>query len=372
MISKSYFPILKTTTAEMRAIKNIDSLSLQKMMPAFELTKARKSKYDPDGDVFKRIKEIKSTMNEQDFILDLTNDETLSNPQIDSFFDDIDNWVEFIDHISIGYSGCITPTVLMFEDSTAEELRDSYHKLKEINNSVCVKIDMSTFYGNKNNDLKGNVFSLLEIVDEADYVIVDAGFIGNLNKDIIANYYTHQNNIRECVDLLKKTESIKPIKSIMENNRFIFSISCFPLTPIDAAKAEIDFKNNNHKNSGTFGLHSYNIYKLVIRDVSSKILYGDYGCIHPNRVQAKAFSWVHRIDYPLLDKIIYYRDKAGYAFCAKKIRELPEFQSDKIQCWGRDEIYSAANGLPNGLSPSYWISVRSNIHMTRMAHINER
>lgn len=52
------------------------------------------------------------------------------------------------------------------------------------------------------------------------------------------------------------------------------------------------------------------------------------------------------------------------------ISSLSCFKNDSLQCWGMVEIRRTSAGSPGGKSPSYWISVRSNIHMSRMALIN--
>ena len=64
------------------------------------------------------------------------------------------------------------------------------------------------------------------------------------------------------------------------------------------------------------------------------------------------------------------REEGGYIECAKRIALLSHFKTDTLKCWGMTEIKKTSAGDPGGKSPSYWISVRSNIHMSRMALIN--
>ena len=45
-----YYPIIKTTIAEIRALKNLDQNTWQSMTPIIELTKSRKGKNNQRGD----------------------------------------------------------------------------------------------------------------------------------------------------------------------------------------------------------------------------------------------------------------------------------------------------------------------------------
>ncbi|HAT6804633.1 TPA: hypothetical protein JAN03_21690 [Citrobacter freundii] len=76
------------------------------------------------------------------------------------------------------------------------------------------------------------------------------------------------------------------------------------------------------------------------------------------------------MDYPTESSIYFSRvrrEVGGYEEYARNISRLPAFLRDQLKCWGMDEIMQAALIKPGGLNPSYWISVRSNIHMSRMA-----
>ena len=354
--NKKYFPTLKTTVAEMRCLKNLSESVKDGITPVFELTKSRKTKNDKDGDVYKRIKEVVEIFGDRSFVLDITNEDTLSNPQIESFFDDFSNWVDFIKEISEVYSCNVIPTILLFEDSTKDEILELYHALKVVSGSgkVCLKIDMPSFYNNSNSETLGY---LLEISSEMkdDIIIINTGFIDSNNS---GEMYA---KLKNCQDVLHRMSN--------HNNSIVFTVSTFPKSMLESASREKEFENQDHKKFGKVSFKSWMVYEAIRRSFSF-IHYGDYACIHPHRNEAKAYKWVPRIDYPLADKIFYYRTGAGYAACAKEIlNNFKEISGDDIDCWGRDEVFSAANGAPRGLSPSYWISVRSNIHVTRMSNL---
>ncbi|TNH81548.1 beta family protein [Aeromonas sobria] len=354
MISnKKYFPTTKTTIAEMRCLKNLSDHVKDGIVPVFELTKSRKTKNDKDGDVYKRIKEIYDIFEQREFVLDITNEQALTNPQIESFFDDFDNWVDFVKEISNIYNCNVIPTILLFEDSTREEITDLYHALKTVSGSgkVCLKIDMPSFYNERNQETLHTIIDVSKELDD-DIIIINTGFIDHNGGEM------HW-KLKQCQDVLRLIDK-------ESNNLVVFTVSTFPKSMLDSASKEKEFENPEHKKCGEVSFQSFKIYETLRREFEY-IHYGDYACIHPHRNEAKAFKWVPRIDYPFSQKIFYFRTDAGYAACARElVNKYKDIKEDKLKCWGRDEVFSAASGAPGGLSPSYWISVRSNIHITRM------
>jgi hypothetical protein len=87
-------------------------------------------------------------------------------------------------------------------------------------------------------------------------------------------------------------------------------------------------------------------------------------------------GWYPRIDFPTSQKKIYYyregREKIApkvygpydlpYINVAKNILKDSQFE-DIPKSWGVKQIKSAAGGSPPGMAPSFWISVRMEIHM---------
>ena len=67
-----YFPIIKTRDSELRCFKNLTQKQWEKILPIYELTKSRKTKLAPDGDISKRMDEINKIQGGRPFILDLT------------------------------------------------------------------------------------------------------------------------------------------------------------------------------------------------------------------------------------------------------------------------------------------------------------
>lgn len=80
-----YCPIIKTGDAELRALSQLSSSVKDKMHPIIELTRGRKSAKDSKGDINKRIRKLIDIFPYNDFFLDITSDEALSNEDIMSF-----------------------------------------------------------------------------------------------------------------------------------------------------------------------------------------------------------------------------------------------------------------------------------------------
>jgi hypothetical protein len=119
--------------------------------------------------------------------------------------------------------------------------------------------------------------------------------------------------------------------------------------------------------AGEFRIGEVEIFKEV-RNISRRVVYSDYGSIHPRRYDDFG-RWTPRIDYPLDDKIFFYRFKqeaGGYVTAAKSVVKDSRYSRiRRLKAWGEEEVAAAAAGEPNGRSPSHWIAVRMNLHITR-------
>jgi hypothetical protein len=124
---------------------------------------------------------------------------------------------------------------------------------------------------------------------------------------------------------------------------------------------------------GCFDIGEITLFNSLKNKVR-KVRYGDYGAIHPVKVEVPGSKWIPRIDFPKKRSIYYHRvrrdkdesSKKAYVTAAKRIiRDSSYVDFANRDVWGLDEIIKAANGEPTGISPSFWISVRFNLHVTR-------
>ncbi|WP_054177111.1 hypothetical protein [Citrobacter sp. CtB7.12] len=356
-MSTKYYPIIKTTIAEMRALKNINAVTWTGLTPVLELTKSRKGKNNPDSSVYKKIDEICQVVKSENVILDITTIDSLSNYEIDSFRDDqngFENWCDFIGYVKNKIPGVI-PVLLAYPDSQLNELLLQIDNLSRHTQHVAIRLPLFE-------DGLSNLFAnLIQLVQHRSYlihsIIFDASYIFEKIEakplkdiiDFISYFYNHVNGFYA--------------------GAYVFCSEHYPANITDYLKKNQDQYNNNVYYGN---VELYRHVSDILIDYNISLLYGDYACIHPFRNDVKSYNWIPRIDYPT-ELSIYFsrvrREVGGYEECARNISRLPAFLRDQLKCWGMDEIMQAALIKPGGLNPSYWISVRSNIHMSRMARI---
>ncbi|MEG1738584.1 MAG: hypothetical protein RR259_10165 [Odoribacter sp.] len=352
----NYYPILKTTIAEMRALKNLDSITWEHITPVLELTKSRKSKNNQESCVYRKIEEIKDLVGENEFILDLTSIESLSNEQIESFQSDsngFENWCNFISEVRDSNLNVI-PVLIAYPDSTIDDLVLESQQLCAVSQKIAVRIpicepDLDDLFSTLRQFIRRNH-------SQIGYIIFDSGYI-----------------FEEIVDVSPLVNIISGFYAELPEHfggKLVFASSSFPASTLEKVTGD---KFNNSFPLQTLPLFKSVVNQLEISGGNSLICFGDYACIHPNRNESKAYNWIPRIDYPTLNMIYFSRNRreeGGYIECARRISSLSHFKIDTLRCWGMTEIKKTSAGDPGGKSPSYWISVRSNIHMSRMALIN--
>lgn len=355
-----YYPVIKTTIAETRALKNLSASAWNSMNPILELTKSRKGKNNQDASVYKKIEELSTIIKSEKFILDLTTIESLSNEQIEGFYDDSDyfkNWCDFVGYVKGKMNGVI-PVVLAYPDTKLSELLIQVENLSLHTKQVAVRLPL---FEQGLSDLFNNI---IQLVQHKPYlihsIIFDASYIQNeIDKkpfDYIISFISYY---------------FSKINGFYSGD-YVFCSEHYPGNIVDyLGKSDDKYHNDvSYRNYDLFKKISSNLTAMNIPN----IMYGDYACIHPFRNDVKAYNWIPRIDYPTKDAIFFSkvrRDVGGYEQCAKNIVRIPEFQKDGLICWGMNEITQASLNKPGGLNPSYWISVRSNIHMSRMASISK-
>ncbi|EOS8317900.1 beta family protein [Vibrio parahaemolyticus] len=344
-MSSRYYPLLKSTVSELRALKLLDEDDLVRTTPIFELTKSRKSKNNPGCDVYKKVDEILEIVGDLEFILDITNEESLTNDQIESFFDDSNafyNWTDFVRRIRTEKKANVVPMVLAYDDSEKDTLMLQARRLLKYCSRVCIRIPV---------ELVGDeiVETLIEVAAELEdvLIIVDLGYV--------------RDDTNLGVKMQDGAELLRDVLAIDDSLETVMLASSFPASVVSVVP-------NKEKMSSSFKMYTYQIYQYLLK-TDPDLQYGDYACIHPYRGEARPMIWIPRIDYPYDSKVLFERcrrEDGGYEVCASNIVADPNYSKNRIDCWGCNEIDDAANGILNGKSPSYWISVRSNIHMTRM------
>ncbi len=338
-----YSPILKTTQAEIKGYEKLAPEIKEKILPLFELTRGRRSKHDRFGDISKQVNKIFEVSDGNRFILDLTTESFLSNLQIDRMLTSHSNgykvWCSYVKEI---YQDNLIPIIHFNEKASIEDNNKQLEKLSDVSDVLAFRLyaeDSSVLDKFENINQHG--------ISEIIYIL-DMGYVFNdtISPSII-------NNIKTIL------EKYNPYKIFV-------SSSSFPKNATEVAE-------NGNNDEGSANLTEVQMFDEISKRVDdNKVSYGDYACIHPKRIQqAGARGWYPRIDYPLENRWFYQRNPSrdyniGYINIANRVvsdeRYLP---IENYECWGDNEVISAAKGSPNGRSPVHWIAVRANIHMTR-------
>jgi hypothetical protein len=351
-----YVPIIKTSEAEMRGVGNLLDSTKDFITPLFELTRSRASKNLERGDIFRRLEQLKDVFGEKRaFFLDLTSDLFNRNEQIDSLQDNrkgYKNWIDFLLDVKETFPG-IMP-VIQISDAGVSSESEFYGRIKQqvrvLDNEfgrIAYRFPMFN-YDSFVKDLS-EICSVIK--SKKITVVVDGEFI---LRGMAEQYAT------KAIDILRQLKqfSLGPI---------VVAATSFPRNPTEYGDEE----------TGEILLEEDELFDLLKGKVNSQLIYGDYATINPIRSpQAGGNGWVPRIDMPIKELIFYYRSRKSnvekrynpaYVRAAKRMVDDNRYTKTAKQigdCWGIEQIEQAADGYPQGLSPSFWISVRMNVHIT--------
>ncbi|TVT60167.1 MAG: beta family protein [Sedimenticola thiotaurini] len=334
----TYVPIIKSTDAELKGYSFLRGEVKAETTPIFELTRSRRSKNAPDGNVHKRMVQIAEIVGDIPFILDLTAHEDLSNDQINDLLDETGgflNWVEFLgEYPDLN----IIPAIHFYSDTPEVVIKQEVQQLLSNHRKLALRVQPDDESINWYIDI---IRSALNSDNEL-VLVFDAGYV-------VAESY------QNVLELVANRYAALPVG--FDPWSIVVCASSFP--------ASVVALSNCYDDHGIIPLLEKKLYQ-DLKGNGVNLCYGDYASIHPVRYQSRGGTWVPRIDVSLDTSVIYtrYRRHAGgYARAAEEMVAHPDYLS--IDCWGHEQIRSAADGNPGGLSPSFWIAVRMNIHMSR-------
>lgn len=166
---------------------------------------------------------------------------------------------------------------------------------------------------------------------------------------------------------------IREIRQAIPDVRIVSVGTSFPKSVTDLGDDDTD----------EFRLEEFYLHEEINRTHNQPVEYGDYGSINPIRNDFSPPVGIHlraRVDFPTDKETIFYHrvapsvDKdrnvllsprvAMYKTAAKLVMSDTKF-SKVEDSWGYDKIVEAASKSPEGKSPSFWISVRMEIHICR-------
>ncbi|REF70264.1 beta family protein [Paracoccus versutus] len=372
-----YYLVLKTGTSEMRAYRNITASVRSEITPIIEITRGRKNQ----PKTRERTGEQYNFSAIQDFI-----DNEVSKSR-DSFIDvtrDDDLSSDFTRNLSSPKSGYIC---------WAEYIRER----QRANPSICPILQISPVPGESWIDYERSLFMQfdelaktssaigyravkktddefdldLQVLSRRALAYTESGgrFVVILDYDYVRPGTGELHSI-EAAEVFRIVHDICPFAEL------VLVSTSFPKSVTDVGG----------ESYGDFRIEEVYLHAATANRVHNfaDISYGDYGSINPIRNDAVARGWRPRIDYPYgPDHVFYYREKRSshgsgddkvysayathYKNVAAKVVADSKFRHDSLSfradIWGVSQIIEASQQPLPKSSPSFWISVRMNIHI---------
>jgi len=292
-----YFPLIKTRDSELRCFEHIDDDDFAKILPIYELTKSRKTPKAPDGDIYRRMKQIANIQKGRPFILDLSTDEKYSNPQIEqllSEYDGFKEWQYFLFDLHNELN--IVPMVHLYEDDNGEfsDVEKFVQEASSRTKLLAVRLPYDLSYEEIEHYLNPIVSNLNEGCKL--YVLLDAEFVrAKPISDVVATF----------LDACFSTETFgSKIEDV------VMLCSSFPSSVAQAGGDDI---------AGSFKICEEDIFQGITAEFPIK--YGDYASINTEQIEMKGGTFVPRIDIASLDGKSftykrYRRNNSGYVRAA--------------------------------------------------------
>lgn len=353
-----YIPIIKMGDAELRGVEKLKDSVKESITPIFELTRSRKTKKLKEGSIFRRLDKLEEVFGAaRSFILDLTSDPFLANTEIKHLQDSAQgylNWCDFILEQKSRFPKII-PMIQISEDENLSLEENNQNLAQQV--SFLQQHFQTLFYRINIDDefYEDDLDIITQTLGDKTHTLVccmDVVFIPREKAGILA-----QNIVNKIININNKF-GIK---------QFSLAGTSFPVTVTQISS----------ENTANISLEEVAFAKEVITSFRERedisLIYGDYASINQKRNDMITTGWIPRIDCPTEDSIFYYKKRREGETYAQRYMEVagmvtrdPRFEQLKkqINCWGIDEIEYASRNKPRGLAPSFWISVRLNIHIS--------
>lgn len=332
-----YVPALRTRDSEMKAFENLRLDVRHSLLPVFELTRSRRSKSNPDGSVIKTVERLVALMGENPFIVDVTSLDSQGNAETADFLDPTDSFRNWCNFVLVNLPESCIPVVHLSDPFDAVEFSTQRARLESKFRGVALRVP--TDY--KDAHLLANELRA-QPKNGCLVLLVDGGFVAQG-----ASTWATQHCMTIASLFVGLVDLIAPLTS------------SFP-----SSVTESGFGGGDAY--GDFVLEEVAVSERMKRFLDSRVVHGDYGLVHPNDFEGTVTNWVPRVDVPLESTGFYYRYRrpaGGYALAAGLAIRDVKYRA--MTCWAHDMVVKAAGGNPEGRSPSFWISVRVNFHLTR-------
>lgn len=328
-----YVPIIRTSEAELKAFQNLSPDVKRLITPFFELTRSRITSKPPFGDIYQNLYSILEHRPEN-FILDVTTEPKLENAQTERLYSPLRGYKAWVDFVQQLKGKLFLPVLLINENGHFDDLRSQAASLLKIAGGFVIRMGLDE------KDYETYVAPIIaEFCKSGKILLVfDCGFVKVGSASLVATV---------ADSLLANVKKASPeIKTLVSASSFPANV----LAPGYGEEEEGNWWHEEVRLSELLNAHEF---------------YSDYSGTHPFRYDG-AGGWVPRIDVPLEREVFYKRvrrEYGGYIAAARDVLDDDYYTS--VGAWGDAEIRRAADGFPSGRSPSHWIGVRVNLHITR-------
>lgn len=366
-----YNLILKTGEAEVRAVKKSRQSVLKAIFPLIELTRGRRSSKDADGASFTgKLELLQELFKDSSVAIDLTSMDSLMNNEIRRLYapeEGFSNYVSFLENLKARhFFKEIQPCLIV--NYTAD---DYVLNLKEEARRLWKSFE-SLIYRNSIDDIEfgEDLAAIVSVMprDKRLTFLIDCGFITEGQVELTAQEISAR--------VIRILEFIKT-QGCAGKLSFMVAATSFP-----SNISEVSSQDEDSIAISEIELHA-KVSELVmanadVRELKEKpvIEYADYGSIAEKRNDEgfiHARGWIPRIDVPFYNAIAYIRQRRSkgqseyatvYNAIALKVYSFlfPQVQISQ-QNWGISMIDFCSRGFNPGSTPSFWISVRMNIHL---------
>lgn len=355
-----YTLVVRTGDAEIKALENTSSAVLNNVFPLIEVTRGRRrteNKGTPEEKVSypiePRLEKIKKVLQGKVVGVTLTTENLLFCSEIASLYNP-DNgyeaWVKFLTDLKEEkcFKEIIPVIIINSEDDYYEyNLIKQLQELKKHFNTIIYRNSIIDKFGYDDLEILKE-----EINDIKFSIIVDCGYTPQSSHENVGS------------KVISRVENFGDLLNDVENIEYTVISTSFP---------------NNVNDLGGGDYDEYLISSVLLHEQINKklenVAYGDYGSINPirNDGTVMARGWIPRIDVPLKNIVYYYRKRrptgvTAYAETYEDVAQLAisdrKFPAELEESnWGIQQILDCASGFKPGTTPSFWISVRMNIHI---------
>jgi len=397
-LDENYFLLFKTADAEKRAWRNLSAKRRSAVTPIVELSRGKKKRNAGKDKAGKPLtaEQLLSTFGVYGFernwqtslelmedcewfFLDLTREPSLSCAEIEalgSSSNGYSNWTSFVlerqkEGLNLRPTLIVNPAEGDDEAAYVADLKSQFSAFSGAFDEIAYRVAVT-----EDDEF---LFDLVSLKPEIDAFMNKGGrfFV------VLDHEYVRPGN--GLVHAKRTTQVINSIYAELQGAEIIVLATSFPKSVTDVGDEEHDI----------FRVEEVFLYE-EIKKTHGGICYGDYGSINPIRNDEIIITqgWRPRIDFVSRHKgmnTYYFREKrkvvgtkqvvvkgevktknilapysVHYQSVAKKVMAFAPYYQPVSDSWGDGEIVSAAGGKVGSNSPSHWISVRMEIHISQV------